>query len=84
MLFLIWIVLGMILGSIWIGLTRKDASENAALAILLGICGAVLGGMLFTLFGTTSWTMVNLYNLTVAMAGALVFLMAYHSIKQIN
>jgi uncharacterized membrane protein YeaQ/YmgE (transglycosylase-associated protein family) len=81
MLFLAWALVGMIFGLIGSRLVRaKDKSLLSP--VLLAISGAVIGGLLFNLFGTTSWTGINLHSLIVSMAGALVFLTAYYSIKQ--
>ncbi|MCI0336751.1 MAG: GlsB/YeaQ/YmgE family stress response membrane protein [Acidobacteria bacterium] len=82
MLFLAWTIVGMISGAIWSLLNKDRRNESFGPTILLAICGAVLGGLLFTLFGTTSWTVINIYNLLVPMAGAIIFLAAYNSIKQ--
>lgn len=83
MLFLAWTLVGMILGLVWGRIITKGRDESLPSLILLAISGAVIGGLLFTLFGTTSWTKINAYCMVVSTAGALVFLAAYHSIKQV-
>ncbi|MEK7831037.1 MAG: hypothetical protein AAB401_08125 [Acidobacteriota bacterium] len=50
--------------------------------MLLAVTGAMVGGVFFMLFGTTTWTSVNSYSLVVSMFGALTFLVVYRSIKQ--
>jgi uncharacterized membrane protein YeaQ/YmgE (transglycosylase-associated protein family) len=82
MLFLAWTIVGTIFGVIWSRLIKSEG-ENLFSPLLLAISGAIIGGLLFTLFGTTSWTKIDIYNLVVSTAGALVFLSAYYSIKQI-
>lgn len=82
MLLLIWTVVGMILGFIWGLITWRSSLENFARIILLSVIGAVTGGLLFMIFGTSSWTGINAYNLVVPTAGALTILTAYHSFKQ--
>ncbi len=72
----------MVLGIVWEMITGRNSPEKFASAKLMAVNGAVTGGLLFTLFGTTGWTMVNVYNLVVSIAGALTFLAAYHSVKQ--
>jgi uncharacterized membrane protein YeaQ/YmgE (transglycosylase-associated protein family) len=48
--------------------------------IVLGIVGAVVGGWLFTTFGMTGVTGVNLYSMLVAVIGAVAVLVVYHAI----
>ena len=82
MLFLIWTIVGMSLALIWHWLFGPRNTGQAARQLLLAVTGAVVGGVLFMLFGTTNWTSVNSYSLVVSMFGALTFLAAYRSIKQ--
>lgn len=82
MLVLIWTILGIALGVVWELITGRNSLESFASVILTAVSGAVTGGLLFTLFGTTGWAMINFYNLIVSIAGALTFLVARHSIKQ--
>jgi uncharacterized membrane protein YeaQ/YmgE (transglycosylase-associated protein family) len=81
MLFLAWTLVGMIFGLVgsW-AVRRRD--KNLLSPVLFAISGAVIGGLLFNLFGTTSWSSINMHSMVVSMAGALVFLTAYYSIKQ--
>jgi uncharacterized membrane protein YeaQ/YmgE (transglycosylase-associated protein family) len=64
------------------GRVVRDKDKNLLSPVLLAISGAVISGLLFNLFGTTSRTSINIYSLVVSMAGALVFLTTYYSIKQ--
>jgi uncharacterized membrane protein YeaQ/YmgE (transglycosylase-associated protein family) len=79
MSFLAWIVLGLVAGFIGSKLVNKTG-EGFFLDILLGIVGAVLGGWLFSMFGASGVTGLNLYSLMVAVAGAVVFLILYHAV----
>jgi uncharacterized membrane protein YeaQ/YmgE (transglycosylase-associated protein family) len=47
---------------------------------LLGVVGAFIGGYLFSLFGASGVTGLNLYSLLVAVVGAVVFLVVYHAV----
>jgi len=76
---LVWIVLGLIAGFIASKLVNKSG-EGMLLDILLGIVGAVLGGWLFNAFGMQGVTGLNVYSVAVAVIGATVFLVAYHSL----
>ncbi len=79
MSFLAWIVLGLIAGFIGSKLVNKTG-EGFVRDILLGIVGAVLGGWLFTTFGASGVTGLNLYSLFVAVIGSVLFLIIYHMI----
>jgi uncharacterized membrane protein YeaQ/YmgE (transglycosylase-associated protein family) len=79
MSFLAWIVLGLVAGFIGSKLVNKTG-EGFFLDILLGVVGAVLGGWLFSTFGASGVTGLNLYSLMVAVVGAVVFLILYHAV----
>ena len=76
---LAWIVLGLIAGFIGSKLVNKTG-EGFFLDIVLGIVGAVVGGWLFSAFGASGVTGVNLYSLLVAVVGSVVLLVVYHAI----
>ena len=82
MSFLTWIVLGLLAGFIGSKIVNK-AGEGIFMDILLGIVGAVVGGWLFTAFGASGVTGLNLYSLLVAVVGAAAFLFAYHAIRRV-
>lgn len=74
-----WIVLGGVAG--WIGsLLVNKTGEGLFRDIVLGIVGAIVGGWIVTMFGTTGVTGFNLWSLFVAVIGSVVVLMAYHAI----
>jgi uncharacterized membrane protein YeaQ/YmgE (transglycosylase-associated protein family) len=75
----VWIVLGLIAGFIASKLVNKTG-EGMLLDILLGVVGAVLGGWLFNAFGMQGVTGFNVYSVAVAVIGATVFLVAYHTL----
>jgi uncharacterized membrane protein YeaQ/YmgE (transglycosylase-associated protein family) len=79
MSFAVWIVLGLIAGFIASKLVNKTG-EGMLLDILLGVVGAVLGGWLFNAFGMQGVTGLNVYSVAVAVIGATVFLVAYHTL----
>jgi uncharacterized membrane protein YeaQ/YmgE (transglycosylase-associated protein family) len=75
-----WIVLGLIAGVIASKLVKKRA-EGLPFDILLGIVGAVVGGWLFNAAGAAGVTGFNAWSLMVAVIGAVVFLVVWHSIR---
>jgi len=76
-----WIVLGLVAGFIGSKLVNKTG-EGLVLDIVLGIVGAIVGGWLFSVFGMSGVTGLNLYSLVVAVIGAVVFLLVYHAIRR--
>jgi uncharacterized membrane protein YeaQ/YmgE (transglycosylase-associated protein family) len=74
-----WIVLGLIAGFIASKIVNKSG-EGVLLDIVLGVVGAVVGGWLFSFFGMSGVSGLNIYSLLVAVVGAVVVLFAYHAI----
>jgi uncharacterized membrane protein YeaQ/YmgE (transglycosylase-associated protein family) len=74
-----WIVLGLISGFIASKIVNKSG-EGAVLDIILGIVGAIVGGVLFNQFGAAGVTGFNLYSMVVAVIGAIVVLIIYHAL----
>lgn len=79
---LAWIVLGLISGFVASKIVNKTG-EGFFLDIALGIIGAVIGGWLFGMFGSSGVTGLNLYSLFVAVVGAVALLVAYHAIRRV-
>jgi uncharacterized membrane protein YeaQ/YmgE (transglycosylase-associated protein family) len=76
-----WIVLGLIAGFIGSKIVNKQG-EGLFLDIVLGIVGAVVGGFVFSLFGASAVSGLNLYSLLVAVVGAIIVLFAYHAMRR--
>jgi uncharacterized membrane protein YeaQ/YmgE (transglycosylase-associated protein family) len=74
-----WLILGLIAGFIASRVVNK-AGEGLILDIVLGIVGAFVGGYLFSVFGASGVTGLNLYSMLVAIIGAIVVLVVYHAI----
>ena len=74
-----WIILGLIAGFIGSKIVNKTG-EGLILDIELGIVGAIVGGFVFSLFGATGVTGLNIYSLIVAVVGAVVVLFIYHAV----
>jgi uncharacterized membrane protein YeaQ/YmgE (transglycosylase-associated protein family) len=81
MLFLEWIVLGLLAGFIGSKIVNKRG-EGVILDIVLGIVGAIVGGWLFNTFGASGVTGLNVYSLLVAVIGSVVLLVVYHAIRR--
>jgi uncharacterized membrane protein YeaQ/YmgE (transglycosylase-associated protein family) len=76
-----WIFLGLISGFIASKLVNH-AGQGVALDIVLGIVGAVVGGLLFGTLGTGGVSGFNLWSILVAVTGSVVVLAAYHAIAR--
>ncbi len=79
MTFIGWIVLGLISGFIASKLVNKTG-EGAALDIILGIVGAVVGGFVFNLLGAYGVTGFNIWSMFVAVIGAMLVLGVKHAV----
>jgi len=73
-----WIVLGLIAGFVASKIVNRTG-EGVIVDILLGIVGAIVGGWLFRLFGMPEVSGLNIYSTVVAIIGAAVVLLVYHT-----
>ena len=73
-----WLVLGLVAGFIGNKLFGSSG-QGLVLDIVLGIVGAVVGGLIFSFFGAAGVTGFNIWSLIVAVIGALVVLYVYHN-----
>jgi uncharacterized membrane protein YeaQ/YmgE (transglycosylase-associated protein family) len=78
-----WIVLGLLAGFLGSKIV-SGRGEGVALDIVLGIVGALVGGWIFTSFGTVGVTGFNIWSLFVAVIGAVVLLVAWHAVRGVN
>ncbi len=65
---LLWIVLGAVAG--WIASAIMNTGHSLLMDIMLGIVGAVVGGLIMNMLGTPGVTGFNLYSIVVAVIGA--------------
>jgi uncharacterized membrane protein YeaQ/YmgE (transglycosylase-associated protein family) len=73
-----WLVLGLVAGFIGSKL-YGSSGQGLVMDIVLGIVGAVVGGLIFALLGADGVTGFNIWSLIVAVIGSLVVLYAYHN-----
>ncbi len=78
---LAWIFLGGIAGWIASMIMGTDASQGILMNIVVGIIGAIMGGVIFSMFGTSGVTGFNLYSLIVAVVGAALFIWIVRMIR---
>ena len=71
---LAFLVLGGIAGWIASLIMGTDASQGIFLNVVVGVVGALLGGMPFNAYGNAGVTGFNIYSLVVSVLGAVVLL----------
>jgi uncharacterized membrane protein YeaQ/YmgE (transglycosylase-associated protein family) len=74
-----WIILGLIAGFIGSKIVGRQG-QGFWLDIALGIVGALVGGFLFSLFGASGVTGLNIYSMIVAVVGAIVVMLIYNTL----
>ena len=75
-----WIILGLISGFIASKIVNKTG-QGFFIDIILGIVGAIVGGILFTAVGISGITRLNPYSMVVAVIGAIIVLVVYHAVR---
>lgn len=73
-----WLVLGLVAGFIGSKL-YGSSGQGLVMDIVLGIVGAVVGGVVFSLLGADGITGFNIWSFIVAIIGSLVVLYVYHN-----
>ena len=74
-----WIFLGLVAGFLASKIVNSSG-QGMLLDIVLGIVGAIVGGLVFSMFGATGVTGFNIYSLIVAVIGSVVVLWLYHAL----
>jgi len=74
-----WIILGLIAGFIGSKIVNRQG-QGFWLDIALGIVGALVGGFVFSLFGSEGVTGLNIWSMIVAIAGSVVVLLIYNAL----
>lgn len=72
--FVLWIIFGGLTG--WLASLLMNASEgdSPVLDIIVGVIGALAGGLVMNILGAPGVTGFNLYSLIVALLGAVILL----------
>jgi uncharacterized membrane protein YeaQ/YmgE (transglycosylase-associated protein family) len=76
---LTWIILGLIAGFIGSKIVDKQG-QGFWLNMALGIVGALVGGFLFSFFGSSGVTGLNIWSMIVAIVGSIVVLLIYNAV----
>jgi uncharacterized membrane protein YeaQ/YmgE (transglycosylase-associated protein family) len=78
---LAWIVLGLLAGFIGSKIVNRSGG-GLVFDIVLGIVGALVGGLVFNALGSAGVSGLNLYSLLVAVIGSVITLVAFHAIRR--
>jgi uncharacterized membrane protein YeaQ/YmgE (transglycosylase-associated protein family) len=74
-----WIILGLIAGFVGAKIVNREG-QGFWLDIALGIIGALVGGFLFSLFGASGVTGLNIWSMIVAIVGSIAVLLIYNAV----
>jgi len=77
-----WIVMGLCAGALARFLAPGEDAMGCFLTILLGVVGAVAGGLLATLLGFGGFQGFDVYSLLVATLGAVVVLLLFRLFRR--
>jgi uncharacterized membrane protein YeaQ/YmgE (transglycosylase-associated protein family) len=69
---ILWIIFGALVGWIASKIMNTDAQQGAGMNIVVGIVGAIIGGVIMNLLGFGGVSGFNLYSFIVALLGAIV------------
>lgn len=75
-----WIVLGVLAGFFGSRIVNKTG-QGFVLNLVIGIVGAIVGGVIATTLGLSGVSGVNIWSVLVATGGAVVALFAYNSLS---
>jgi uncharacterized membrane protein YeaQ/YmgE (transglycosylase-associated protein family) len=78
-----WVLFGLITGFVASRVVNRRG-EGCILNVVLGIVGALVGGFIFTSIGGRGVTGFDLYSMFVAIIGAIVFLLLFHTLTGRN
>lgn len=74
-----WIIVGGLAG--WLAKKFMGGSYGLLANIIIGIIGAFVGGFVFSLFGSTGVTGLNLWSILVALVGSCILIWISRKVK---
>lgn len=80
--FLVWIILGLVVGVIAKLIMPGKDPGGFIITIILGIAGAFVGGFIATKLGIGSVTGFDIRSLLIAVGGAVLLLVIYRVVKK--
>lgn len=79
-----WIILGALAGWIASLIMNTNEEQGAVANIIIGIFGALVGGLIMGLFGAEGVSGLSLYSMVVAIGGAVALLAVYKLLRRNN
>lgn len=76
-----WVVLGLVAGYV-ASLLVNSRGAGVVMDVILGIVGAVVGGLIAQIAGIAGISGLNFYSLLIAISGAVVVLLLYHTLSR--
>ena len=76
-----WIVFGLIAGALAKWIMPGRGPGGIVVTILIGIAGAIIGGLIASVLGLGTVSGFNLWSFLVAVGGALLLLFGYRRLK---
>jgi uncharacterized membrane protein YeaQ/YmgE (transglycosylase-associated protein family) len=77
-----WIILGGISGWVATSLMRSEGSAGCCMNVIIGIIGAVVGGLIFHSMGGQAVSDLSIYSLVVSTVGAVVVLAIVNAFRR--
>lgn len=71
---LLWIVFGAVVGLIATAIMGANRRGSLLTDVIVGILGALVGGLVMSIFGAGGVTGFNIYSLVVAVVGAMILI----------
>ena len=75
-----WIILGGLAG--WLASALMHEEEGCLMSVIIGVVGAVIGGVVFHLLGGVGVTGFNLWSFVVALVGAIILLAIVRALRR--
>ena len=75
-----WLILGFFAGLVASVMVNKQGG-GMVIDVVLGVIGAVVGGIIASLIGIKGITGLNFYSLLIAVGGAILVLVLYYAAK---
>lgn len=77
-----WVILGALAGWIASLFMNTNDEQGAVANVIVGILGAVLGGVIMGFFGAEGVNGLNLYSLLVSTVGAAILIAVYRALRK--
>lgn len=79
---ILWIIFGALAGWIASLIMGTNNQQGCLMDVVVGVVGAFLGGLIFSLFGGQGVTGFNIYSMLVAVLGAVVLLWIVSAVRK--